>query len=551
MNNNGSQIKVGRKISFSVLFLVFVLSSMKIVAQKSRLDSLKRIICSSEQNILKINALSETSQIIAAENPDSALLLGEQAVLLSKKLNYQLGELWAEFRIGRAYFFKKSYQEALDHYGKVIVSNNEFTKFSNTDEKNSFNSLMGKTYGNMAIIHMNQSDYQNALFHSFQALKFSRELGDKSHEAGLLNNIANVYFDQSDFPNALQYYLNALKLSEELNDKNLLATTNFGIARTYSIEKDYTRALLYSEKSLKLAKEINNKTQICNVLNNIAGIFYSKLDHSKAMEYYHEVLKVGEELNDLPIKSSALSNIGNVYNTQKQYPKALEYYLKGLEIGQIMEDKKFVGTATGNIGILYYNMHDYKMAEKYLKDGIILLNEINVGNSEKDFHFLLSLLYEETKRPAQALFHYKKFIALRDTIFSQENNKKLIRSELNYEYAKKKAVEDARHKAQIESQKLIASEKAKKHNIILSSVLTGMILVIFFAGFIFRSLRIASKQKSIIEQKNVETERQKREIELRQKEILDSIHYARRIQMAQVPSENRVYSMLKKAKGEN
>jgi len=161
---------------------------------------------------------------------------------------------------------------------------------------------------------------------------------------------------------------------------------------------------------------------------------------------------------------------------------------------------------------------------------------------------LLSILYEKTNRPALALEHYKKYIALRDTIFSQENSKKLMRTEMDHEYEKKKAVADAEHKVQIENQKLVTAEKEKKQNIVIASVVAGLLLVIIFAGFIFRSLRITSKQKLIIEQKNAETEHQKKEIEEKQKEILDSIRYAKRIQMAQVPSEKRVQSMLSKVK---
>jgi uncharacterized membrane-anchored protein YhcB (DUF1043 family) len=94
----------------------------------------------------------------------------------------------------------------------------------------------------------------------------------------------------------------------------------------------------------------------------------------------------------------------------------------------------------------------------------------------------------------------------------------------------------------------MAAEKEKKQNIVIFSVIAGLVLVMVFAGFIFRSLRLTNKQRRIIEQKNKETEHQKKEIEEKQKEILDSIHYARRIQMAQVPSEKRVSVMLNKTK---
>ena len=92
-----------------------------------------------------------------------------------------------------------------------------------------------------------------------------------------------------------------------------------------------------------------------------------------------------------------------------------------------------------------------------------------------------------------------------------------------------------------------------------------MLLVVLFAGFIFRSLRITRKQKTIIElqklkvdeaykelnQQNIEIlaqrneiEKQKKLIEEHQKEIVDSITYAKRIQTAKLPRLEEVYSCL-------
>ena len=57
-----------------------------------------------------------------------------------------------------------------------------------------------------------------------------------------------------------------------------------------------------------------------------------------------------------------------------------------------------------------------------------------------------------------------------------------------------------------------------------------LLLVLGFAIFAYRSYR--QKQKA-----NIEISKQKEVIEEKQKEILDSIHYAKRIQTALLPSE--------------
>jgi serine phosphatase RsbU (regulator of sigma subunit) len=72
-------------------------------------------------------------------------------------------------------------------------------------------------------------------------------------------------------------------------------------------------------------------------------------------------------------------------------------------------------------------------------------------------------------------------------------------------------------------------------------------LVFIFSAFIFRALRLTRKQKQLIENKNKQTEVQKRIIEEQKeiveeknKDIIDSINYAKRIQDALLKEEEHV-----------
>ena len=169
-----------------------------------------------------------------------------------------------------------------------------------------------------------------------------------------------------------------------------------------------------------------------------------------------------------------------------------------------------------------------------------LNNTTGAQKQIKDAENFLSTLYSQTNRSALALEHYKKFIALRDTMFSEENKKKSIRTEMNFEFEKKEAIA----KEAALALDAITKAESKKQRIILLSVVSCLLLVLIFAAFIFRSLRITRKQKNIIEQQKAEVENQKTEIEKqkqivdeKQKEVLDSIHYASRIQRALITSE--------------
>ena len=65
----------------------------------------------------------------------------------------------------------------------------------------------------------------------------------------------------------------------------------------------------------------------------------------------------------------------------------------------------------------------------------------------------------------------------------------------------------------------------------------GLAVVIVFALFILNRFRVTRKQKDIIEKQKSVVESKNLIIEQKQKEILDSIHYAKRIQTAHLPNE--------------
>jgi serine phosphatase RsbU (regulator of sigma subunit) len=104
---------------------------------------------------------------------------------------------------------------------------------------------------------------------------------------------------------------------------------------------------------------------------------------------------------------------------------------------------------------------------------------------------------------------------------------------MGYEFEKKEAL------AKAEQDKLdaIAAEEKQKQRIALILVAIVLLLVAVFAVFMYRRFKITQKQKHIIELQKEEVtrqktivEQQKHLVEEHQKEIIDSINYAERIQ---------------------
>jgi len=147
-----------------------------------------------------------------------------------------------------------------------------------------------------------------------------------------------------------------------------------------------------------------------------------------------------------------------------------------------------------------------------------MYDSIGSMDYKRQFEERLSLLYDTIGQYKLALIHYRKSIILKDTLFSQENKKQLVRKEMNYEFDKKEAL----IKAENEKQQAVAEQKNYKQKIIIWAVVCGLLLLLVFTGFIFRSLRITGKQKKIIESQKFQ--------------IVESINYSKKIQDSLLPS---------------
>ncbi|HEX7414623.1 MAG TPA: tetratricopeptide repeat protein [Bacteroidia bacterium] len=378
------------------------------------------------------------------------------------------------------------------------------------------------------------------------------------------NNLGNVNLFQGNYPKALDYFLKALKINEELKDKKGTAAVLGNIGLVYYKQADYPKALDYYFKALKINEESGNKKNMSNNLGNIGGIYMQQANYPKALDYYFRALKMAEELGDKNRIAIWLGNIGAVYTDQatspitplhkrgELFPKALDYYFKALKMKEELGDKNSVAINLGNIGGLFTETGKYKEAETYLLDALKIDKEIGAQDEERQTEEALSGLYEKTGRHKGALLHYKKAIVLKDTIFSEENKKSLIRKEMNYQYEKKEALA----KADQDKKDAIALEEKQKQQVILYSVVAGLLLVAVFAVFITLSLRITRKQKHIIELQKEEVSRQKEMVDKayaalheKNEEVMASIRYAKRIQDALMTSEKYIHKTLNRLMG--
>ena len=484
---------VSRGISFVFLFkyifftFVFLQITEPLIAQNQKLDSLYHRLTLKLEDTSRVNTLNEISvELFTAEQTEEAHDKATEALNLAQKISYFEGVVYAKKTIGNILSKIGRYSEAIDYFTV--------------------------------------------------ALKIYESLKDKKGVAHCYNSIGIVYGNQSRSPEALENYFFALKIYEELGDDYGICNVYNNMGTIYQMQGSYEQALENYKKSLLIRQKLGDKKEIAKSYNNIAIINAGKGDFLTAIENFKTSLEFRKEVGDLSGTAASYNNIGLVFSMQENYEEAIKNYLNALEIIQVVDDKILEVNTFNNIGELYLKLNQLKEANKYITKALSLSLQIGNYKTTANSYDLMSRLEIERSNFEEALKHYQLSIAYRDSISNEENTKKILQAEMKYGFDKKMMADSINHAKSVEMTNLVLSKQEKdieQKRIIQYVLFGGLFLVIIFAVIMYNRFKITQKQKGIIE-------KQKRLVEEKQKEIVDSIKYAKRIQNAILPPKNQM-----------
>lgn len=414
-----------------------------------------------------------------------------------------------------------------------------------TNKANTLNALAYKL--------INTGSFDSTLHYTMQSKTISEQLSYKKGLATSLNINGNVYFKKGNYPLSLDYYFKALKINEGIkNDKGIASQLN-NIGNVFSAMNDLDKALDYSIRALNIFNKVGDKTLIAHTLSNIGGLYMVKKNYLNANEYILKSITIYNELGDRQNVGRSITIIGMIESNKGNYNEALNYFFKAISLND-MNDKENTATLYGNIGEALMNQKKYLESKKYYMKSIKIGKDIGSLGIISESSRSLSQIYDKTGYKALALDFYKQFVSAKDSLTNEENTKNIVRQEMNFDFDKKQAV----MKAVQEKHDAVSVAENKRQRTVIYGAIIGLIMVVVFSVFLFNRFRVTKKQNNIIKSQKLEVERQRHladekrilaeeqkfVIEEKQKEILGSIRYAKRIQDSLLPTEDYIQNTL-------
>jgi len=516
-----------KRIGLSILTLLTLLVlkiNGQVTVYASTPDSLKQAYNKAPQTVAgALNALNLAKWYNHNGMFDSALNYANLGIATAKKLKRDsiLGQLYRS--VGNINSSRGNYPEALASFQQALKVTDSVK--DRIDE--------AKLYNNIGNIEEKQASYSKAYCHFKKALNLFIKINDTRDVSATYNNIALIFHDQGNNARAIEYNLMSLSILESMKEPYLTANALNNIGNIYRDQKQDSQALTYYNQALAKFQGISNKQGIATSNNNIGMVYMDQEDYDKALQYFNNSLGV---LKDLGLKrdiANCYGDIGSTYLKKGDPKQAIENDQKALDLYKAIGDQQGVSQNMNQLALAYFAMDKYIDAQKEGEGALAIANDINSPRLISDINDLLSQVYEKNNQPGKALKSYKIFDALRDSLDNEDNTRKIITAQLAHQFEKEQEAQTLEN----EKKAAVADEAARRQRAVLYFVISILVLVIGFAGFMVNRFYVIHRQKKIIIEQKEEVVLKNKVIEEKNKDITDSINYARDIQRALMPGE--------------
>lgn len=363
----------------------------------------------------------------------------------------------------------------------------------------------------------------SAIKYATLGVKLSEKINHIGWNAEFHVSLGNAFVEKADFAKALSCYIEAEKKFKAANNVRgaINAITNIGYV--YEHQNLPETALMQYEIALTAAKKIDDKLLMAEVYASLGSVYYSAYKDKEALENFTLSLELFKQLNNEKKIIDGMSNLGVVYKEIGKLDEALSSFSKLLEYAKSKKNTSNQIIAFHNIAITYQDKKNIYFTLMYLDSSATLAKQ------NRDFEKLTTIyqtyteVYSKQKNFEKAFEYFTLQYGAKDSLLQQTRANQFIEMSTKYGTEKK----DAENK--------ILKTEGEKQKVITIGISIGLILMVMFAFFIFRSYKQKQKANVLLGRQNNEIREKKAIIEEKQKEILDSITYAKRLQEAILP----------------
>lgn len=560
---------MGKKNQF-LLLMIIVFCSTLLKAQDTRIDSLKQELSKAGSNLQKAEVYLELASEYLYIDPKLSF---EFAQLTDTLIANKESRLFAKALLakGISSLMLGNYDMAREKY---LINCIELSRRINEEL------IQAKALNTLAGSYLYIGEYDKAIDFFNQAIVIFEKNNDRISASKSRSNLAAIYNQQGNYEKALENYMETLAIFKEENQTEDIPKMYLNIANVYAIWKDYDKAMKYfKEVDEMIGNAVRVESGIANF--SMGGIFMDQEQYDSAEIYLNHALEIFDVVHEAYYKGAALQTMAQLNIRKENFNEALEYNNKAMSVFSEKGIKEGIARCYTSFGQIYRLTGDINQSIRNLK----LAEDYSINHGSKDG---LTNVYKEFAKSYKVLgdmnkafLYCENYAELKDSIFSKEKAKFISEMQTKYE-TERKEQKILKQNITIERNK-VEMQKQDFRQKTLIGILIAICIVIALALFSNYKIRKANNQiktqndeiketnavleehkaeimaqnQMLLQQKEemqvqadrlrsafIEITEKKDLIEDKNREITDSIKYARKIQNALVTERKVVKEII-------
>jgi len=374
-------------------------------------------------------------------------------------------------------------------------------------------------------------DLFKSIDYAREGLEFSNEFGSELDIQNANNRLGIIFYKIGDLEQSNNYFLKAIKISMKLDIPDLQIESKLmnNVANNYAELKQEALAIEYYKKSLLIKREMLDSGYFSLTLNNLA-LTYSAIGlYDSAYLMLKEAYTVDKVLNDSSSMAYTNASLGEVFLNEGIVDSAIYYLEKSLAFfNKVPESDYVLAFYYLKLGDAYNAINKKNESKRLYNFALQKSLELGVMSIQKDCYKGLYTIANAENDYKRALEYVTNYTAIQDSIFKVESAQKLSAIETSYQIRNK------------EQEISILNANAQVDELKFYGAAGIAFVVIILLGFMYYRYYFKVKSNYILQQKN-------NTIQLQNKEIVDSVEYAKGIQEAILPGVSTINSLFNSA----
>lgn len=409
--------------------------------------------------------------------------------------------------------------------------------FSQEDPKQAkLNKLLDDAY------EVTDVDRDSALHLLNSAEKIALDIEDTGALIFIYNNVGRIYLDKSQYENASIAYRDALKYSESSGHKLGIGYAFTGLGNLHQEMNNLALARSYFQLGLAAYKEVNDSFGIGASLNNIGIVLLQEFKYDDAIDTLKLSLEWKESYGDEWGAASTMDNLAVIYQDLGRTEEAMDFFRKSIVIHEKLGDWHGASVVYNNLGEYYAQNNNHEQAIVNYTKSMEYAQKLERKIDFKTTNYNLAISYAALDNYEKAYVHAIALFDIQNDLAKEQKSKVIAETEAKYQkekdqhkielLTKDKALQDAELERKNER---IARDKQRSTMFAIGIGLVSILAIVILISYFIKRKdnRLITEQKAVVEE-------QKHLVEEKNKEITDSINYAKRIQSAILPPDKMV-----------